>query len=128
MKKILSLLFSFMLLLTCSFPAFAAPVTQSRTVINEYEALMELYGSSASQLEEKGYTNAEIQSIRAFDETYNQHILQIAKLSSSVLSAHGYTSQQIQKIKNFNPKTASIEDKVLLSATCETTSSIDNYY
>lgn len=127
MKKILSLLFSFILLLTCTIPAFAAPATQTRTVTNEYEALMELYGNSTSQLKQKGYTNDEIQNIKNFEETYNQHILKIAKLDPSVLSKHGYTLQQIQKIKNFNPTTATTEDKILLSATCETTSFIDEY-
>lgn len=127
MKKILSLLFSFILLLTCTIPAFAAPATQTQTVTNEYEALMELYGNSTSDLKQKGYTNDEIQTIRNFDETYNQHILKIAKLDSSVLSAHGYTSQQIRKIKNFNPTTATTEDKILLSATCHTKATIDNY-
>lgn len=127
MKKIFSLLFSFILLFTYTMPVFAAPVNQTRTVTNEYEALMELYGNSTSQLKQQGYTKDEIQNIKNFDETYNQHILKIAQLDPSILSAHGYTSQQIQKIKSFNPSTATTEDKILLSATCETTSSIDNY-
>jgi len=127
MKKIFALILSAMMLFSLTATAFAVEPAVERTVTNEYEAMLLLQESSPSELSEQGYTESEINIIQNADNLFDEHIALLATLPDASLANAGYTDKQIAGIKSYSADTATVNDKVRLSAQCETTSYIDNY-
>lgn len=127
-KRFLSLLLALAMSLALSVPAFATETSATKTsVVNEYEAMLLLQEKSNSELSAQGYSMSEINTIRNSDDLFDEHIEFLATLSDENLSNAGYTSGQIRGIREYDPKTATTSEKVLLSGSCVTTSYIDNY-
>lgn len=127
MKKFLSIILSLSIVCTLSGTAFAEELTIEDGVTNEYEAILLLQKNSDKELSAEGYSKSEINTIRNADMIFDEHIALLATLSDDNLVDAGYTNEQIQDIKEYDPQTSTINDKVLLSASCTTTSYIDKY-
>ena len=129
MKKFLSAILSFAMIFALSIPAFAADITvaPTETVTNEYQSMLELQKISNATLAAEGYTPSEIETIRNTDQIFDDHIALLNTLSDNSLQTAGYTVDQIRGIRNYDPDSATVNEKVALSAECVTTSTIDNY-
>lgn len=135
MKKLITTIICIAIIFSLSVPAFAAnssanPVisdTVQQTVVNEYEAILQLQKCSLNELSKNGYSDSEIKIIKNADDLFDNHIALLATLSDDRLATAGYTSEQIAAIKSYDAKNATESDKVRLSANCVTKSSIDNY-
>lgn len=131
MKRFLSFILTLSMILTTSVSVFASEPIQvigkDEVITNEYEAVKELQKLPNNELRRSGYTESEIESINNADTLFDEHIEFLSTLEDSNLIEAGYTDEQIQNIKEYNPLEATTSDKMLLSATCITTSAIDNY-
>lgn len=134
-EKVLSALMAATMACSMATPAFAtqAPIamdeqsTHSEAITNEYLAMKEMSEESNDELMAVGYSVQEVSEIRNYKDLYDEHILNLAKLDEDKLAAFGYREEQIDVIKNFEPSTATEEDRSLISAHCITTSTISNY-
>ncbi|MGO1652940.1 hypothetical protein [Senegalia sp. (in: firmicutes)] len=131
MKKFLIFILTLSMILATSVSVFASEPIQTirkdEVVTNEYEAILELQKLPDNELRRSGYTESEIDSINNADTLFDEHIEFLSTLEDSNLIEAGYKDEQIQNIKEYNPSEATRNDKILLSATCITTSSISNY-
>ena len=131
MKKFLSFILTLSMVLATSVSVFSSEPIQiigkDEVVTNEYEAILELQKLPDNELRKNGYTESEINNINNADTLFDEHIEFLSTLEDSNLIEAGYKEKQIQNIKEYNPSEATRNDKILLSATCITTSSIDNY-
>lgn len=111
-----------------SIPAFAADITvaPTETVTNEYQSMLELQKISNATLAAEGYTPSEIETIRNTDQIFDDHIALLNTLSDNSLQTAGYTVDQIRGIRNYDPDSATVNEKVALSAECVTTSTIES--
>lgn len=118
MKKFLSAILSFAMIFALSIPAFAADITvaPTETVTNEYQSMLELQKISNATLAAEGYTPSEIETIRNTDQIFDDHIALLNTLSDNSLQTAGYTVDQIRGIRNYDPDSATVNEKVALSA------------
>lgn len=107
MKKIISLVLTFMMITSISVVSFAqenvSDLTQVNSQsINEYDMLKSLSTFSGNNLMARGYNSEQIKVINNYHEEYVKHVKNLNKLDDSTLKDFGYTDNQIQLINNYD--------------------------
>lgn len=81
------------------------------TVYNEGLAYIELKSTTDAEFEAAGYTEAEIEEIRAFN--MEEALLERAELPDETLYAYGYTTEQISILREYDGEPLTYESPVL---------------
>ena len=102
MKKILSIITAFIMILSFSTTAFAMdkPEFQEEiTHINEYDYIVMLQNSTPEELSKLNMTKSDVAAtVRAFYKAISER----AKLSDEALFSYGYNSKEISIFRDFS--------------------------
>lgn len=134
MKKVLSFVLIMVMCVGMMLPVNAVDVASNEqlqeeicnldvatTVYNEGMAYVELKATPDSKLKAAGYSDEEIQEIRAF--SMEDALLERAKLPTETLRAYGYTEEQIVLLREYDGSPLTLNSAVLAA-----TSDCDGVY